>query len=403
MDLFVLEHKKLWRKFSVKLCVFLCFLYIVVFGGILSYQWFTFGSSDDYTSAFGNNFDGYTVIRESQAFSERFGGTLTDESLQQMVLEYQRLDAAGREDELERTDWSIINSWLTSLWPELRDPNRYELMISYVDAGKLTELYERRQQAIEDFLENNGQVGNEREYLLQMEADVQKPFSYRWTNGWSQILGSMTADLGIVMALFIAIVLSSIFAGEWHDNTKPLLLTTRNGWLKIGVAKMMTGFLFSIELFALLAVGMILSQLFFMGVDGWNMPIQNIKMLSIAPMTMLQAELYQFAFAFIGALGFTGIVMLISASTKSNVFALIFSLAAVYGPMMVVEYLPYSLQKAVDLLPLVGSSTDIFRTNTFNIFGKIIWSPYLLLIVPACIGLITIPFTLKKWSRRLKS
>ena len=87
MDLFILEHKKLWRRFSVKLCVFLCFLYIVVFGGILSYQWFTFGSSDDYTSAFGNNFDGYTVIRESQAFSERFGGTLTDESLQQMVLE----------------------------------------------------------------------------------------------------------------------------------------------------------------------------------------------------------------------------------------------------------------------------------------------------------------------------
>ena len=73
----------------------------------------------------------------------------------------------------------------------------------------------------------------------------------------------------------------------------------------------------------------------------------------------------QFAFAFIGALGFTGIVMLISASTRSNVFALIFSLAAVYGPMMVVEYLPYNLQKAVDLLPLVGSLTDIFRTNTF--------------------------------------
>lgn len=403
MGLFVLEHKKLWRKFSVKLCVFLCFVYVVVFGGVLSYQWFTFGSSDDYTSAFGNNFDGYTVIRESQSFAERFGGTLTDESLQQMVLEYQRLEAAGYEAELERTDWSIINSWLTSLWPELRNPNTYELMINYVDAGKLTGLYERRQQAIEVFLENNGQVGNEREYLLEMESEVQKPFAYQWTNGWSQILGSMTADLGIVMALFIAIVLSSIFAGEWHDNTKPLLLTTRNGWLKIGVAKMMTGFLFSIELFALLAVGMILSQLFFMGVDGWNMPIQNIKMLSIAPMTMLQAELYQFAFAFIGALGFTGIVMLISASTKSNVFALIFSLAAVYGPMMVVEYLPYSLQKAVDLLPLVGSSTDIFRTNTFNIFGKIIWSPYLLLIVPACIGLITIPFILKKWSRRLKS
>lgn len=403
MSLFILEHKKLWRKLSVKLSVLLCFVYIVIFGSVLSYQWFTFGSSDDYTSAFGNNFDGYAVIKESQSYSERFGRELTDESLQQMVREYQRLDNAGQEEELEKTDWSIINSWLTTLWPELSNTNSYELMIGYVNPEKLTGLYERRQQAIDVFLENSGQVGAERECLLQMEEQVKKPFAYEWTNGWSQLLGSMTADLGTVMALFIAIVLSGLFAGEWHDNTKPLLLTTRNGWQKIGMAKVCTGFCFAIELFTLLATGMVLSQLFFMGTAGHDMPIQNIKMLSIAPITMLQAELYQYAFALLGSLGFAGVVMLISASVKSNVLALIASLAAVYGPMMVVEYLPYGLQKALDLLPLVGSSTDIFRTNTFNIFGKIIWSPYLLISVPFCIGMIAIPFALKKWAKRLRA
>ena len=106
---------------------------------------------------------------------------------------------------------------------------------------------------------------------------------------------------------------------------------------------------------------------------------------------------------FFACLFVVGVVMLISASVKSNVLALIASLAAVYGPMMVVEYLPYGLQKALDLLPLVGSSTDIFRTNTFNIFGKIIWSPYLLISVPFCIGMIAIPFALKKWAKRLRA
>lgn len=62
MELFLLEHKKLWRKTSTKMSVFLCFPYLVVFGSILSFQWFSFGSSDDYTSAFGNNFDGYGNI-----------------------------------------------------------------------------------------------------------------------------------------------------------------------------------------------------------------------------------------------------------------------------------------------------------------------------------------------------
>ena len=221
-----------------------------------------------------------------------------------MVREYQRLDDAGQEKELEKTDWSIINSWLTTLWPELSNTNSYELMIGYVNPEKLTGLYERRQQAIDVFLENSGQVGAEREYLLQMEEQVKKPFAYEWTNGWSQLLGSMTADLGTVMALFIAIVLSGLFAGEWHDNTKPLLLTSRNGWQKIGMAKVCTGFCFAIELFTLLATGMVLSQLFFMGTAGHDMPIQNIKMLSIAPITMLQSGVVPICLCAAGLLGF---------------------------------------------------------------------------------------------------
>lgn len=83
MELFWLEHKKLWRKKIVKICVLLCFVYYVIFGSILLFQWFGFGSSDDYTSAFGNNFDGYTVIKDSQGYALSFGGELTDETLQQ--------------------------------------------------------------------------------------------------------------------------------------------------------------------------------------------------------------------------------------------------------------------------------------------------------------------------------
>ena len=46
MELFWLEHKKLWRKKIVKICVLLCFVYYVIFGSILLFQWFGFGSSE---------------------------------------------------------------------------------------------------------------------------------------------------------------------------------------------------------------------------------------------------------------------------------------------------------------------------------------------------------------------
>lgn len=248
MELFLLEHKKLWRKRIVKICVLLCFIYTVIFGSILSFQWFGFGSSDDYTSAFGNNFDGYGMIRESQEYALTFGEELTDETLQQLVRDYQQLEAAGMEKELEKTDWRIINSWLGTLYPELRETGTYQTMISYVNTDKLTGFYERRQQAVEDFLENSGQVGAEKEYLLHMEQDVEKPFRYEWVEGWSQLLGSMVADLGVVMALFLAIALSSLFAGEWHDNTSSLVLTTKNGWGKVASAKILTGLVFTVAM-----------------------------------------------------------------------------------------------------------------------------------------------------------
>ena len=145
-----------------------------------------------------------------------------------------------------------------------------------------------------------------------------------------------------------------------------------------------------------------MSQIFFLGTAGWDMPIQTIKLIAIAPMNMLQAEIYEYAFVFLGVIGFAGVVMFISAKTRSNVLALLFSLAVVYGPMMIAEYLPYAVQKALDLIPLVGSGADIFRTNTFCVFGKYVWSPYLLSAVPVLVGVLCLPFAVKSWSRRLR-
>ncbi len=124
--------------------------------------------------------------------------------------------------------------------------------------------------------------------------------------------------------------------------------------------------------------------------------------MAIAPLNMLQAEICEYAFTLLGAIGFAGIVMLLSAAVKSNVLALLSALAVVYVPMLLESYLPFWLQKAKDLIPLVGSGTDIFRTNTLCIFGRYIWSPYLLVTVPVLIGLFCVPFAVKSWSRRLK-
>lgn len=404
MELFLLEHKKLWRRAGTKICVFVCFLYMVVFGSILSFQWFNFGSKVDFKSNdFKKNFDGYAAIRDRQAYALSFGEDLTDESMQQIVRDYQRMESIDAKRAWDLTDWIIINDWLGSLWPELHEPGSYQVAVSYFEPEKLIGFYGRRQLVLEKYLENNNQTGKEKEYLLQIDEKVMKPFHYGWIRGWQTLLSITIDTLAESMALFLAIVLSTLFAGEWHANTSSLVLTTKNGWKKIAVAKIVTGLAFTVELFAMVAICDIASQLFFMGTTGWDMPVQLIKLTAIAPMNMLQAEIYEWAFTLLGMVGFAGIVMLISSAVKSNVLALILSLAVVYVPTVIEQYLPFGLQKALSFIPLVGSGTDIFRTYTFHIFGKYVWSPYLLITVPVLIGVLCIPFAVKGWSRRLKA
>ena len=42
------------------------------------------------------------MIRESQEYGKIFGEDLTDESLRQLVRDYQQMEAAGMEKELEK-------------------------------------------------------------------------------------------------------------------------------------------------------------------------------------------------------------------------------------------------------------------------------------------------------------
>lgn len=402
MELLKLEHKKLWRRKSVQIGVLLCFLYIVIFGGLLSYQWFQFGSPEDFTSSFGNNFDGYTNIREKQEYAKQWEGDLTEETLQAMVEDYQERVQTEDISAYEMTDWISLNSLVQTLWPEQEEADNPYIMLNYVDPSQLTDLEERREKAVNNFLEINGQTGAEGEYFLSMNANIDMPLKYRWTEGWSFVTADFIPGCGVVFAIFLAVAIAPIFCGEWHNNTRALITTTKYGWNKIAIIKVLVSLIFALELYSIITVSSILLQIIFLGTEGGDLPIQCIKILAVAPWTVLQAEIYEYGYLLLAALGYTGIVLLCSALAKTNYVSLIISLAIVFVPMAISQFLPLWGQKVLDLIPFVGSSTDIFRTNAYHLFGHIIWSPYLLITVPMISGLICLPFAVRSWAKRAK-
>ena len=402
MELLRLEHKKLWHRKSVQIGVLLCFLYIIIFGNLLSYQWFTFGSTDDFTSSFGNHFDGYSNIRKKQEYAKQLEGDLTDEKLQAMVRNYQERAGSNDISEYEMTDWKALNSWIQTLWPELEEADQPYIMLSYVDPSQLTGIEERREKALENFLDMNGQTGEEKEYFLNMNTKVDTPLQYRWTKGWTFVTADFVSQCGVVLAIFLAMGIAPMFCGEWHDHTKALIATTKNGRKKIAGVKVMAAFLFALELFGIITASSVFLQIVFLGPEGWDMPIQCIKILAAAPWNVLQAEIYEYVYLLLAALGYTGIVLLCSALTRSNYVSLLTSLGIVFVPMAVSQFLPLWGQKLLDLIPFVGNATDIFRTNMYHLFGLRIWSPYLLITVPISVGVISLPFAVHFWAKRAK-
>ncbi len=400
MELFALEHKRLWRTTRVWLCVVLCFLYSVVWGSLMWYQWLGFGSQNDSTDMYDNNFDGYTAIRDWQEQFSRFGDEWTDETLQKIVAEYQGYDIYEKPGLQSKGDWMVAYKCL-KLYPELEDPEgqQYQPLILYADTTKLTDFYQRRADLLEFTLEatrqNEGMTEADKQMLLDMNSQIKEPWPYEWTQGWADLTFDWPE-----LAPYIAIVLGFLFSGEWHNSTAPMLHTTKYGWKKLARVKVLSGLAFALELYALIAGGKVLLQLIYLGTSGWDLPIQYVNLMAVAPWNMLQAELYELAFGLIGVFGYAGLVMLMSALVKNNVLALVFSLAFVYVPDILGRYLPKWLLAVSQYLPLVGSSSDIYGYNVFHIFGKGIWSPWMLITVPGLIGIVCIPFAIRSWARR---
>ncbi len=403
MELFALEHKRLWRTPRVWICVLLCFLYSVVWGTLLWYQWLGFGTQNDSTDIYDHNFDGYAAIRDWQEEFSQFGDHWTDETLQKIVAKYQSYDIYEKPGIQSMGDWIVAYTALSNLYEELEDPEnqQYQPLILYADTTKLTDFYQRRADLLEFTLEatrqNEGMSEADKQMLLDMNSQIEEPWPYEWTRGWAELSFDWSK-----IAPYLAIALAFLFSGEWHNSTAPMLHTIKHGWKKLARIKVLSGMAFALELYLLIAGGKVLLQLIYLGTSGWDLPIQYVRLLAVAPWNMLQAELYELAFGLVGVFGYAALVMLMSALVKNNVLALVFSLAFVYVPDILHRYLPKWLLALSQYLPLVGSSSDIYSYNIFHIFGLSVWSPWMMIIVPFLIGVVCIPFAIRGWSRRQK-
>lgn len=86
----------------------------------------------------------------------------------------------------------------------------------------------------------------------------------------------------------------------------------------------------------------------------------------------------------------SGRIVMISTVFKSKAAYVVTSLAVIYILMLIYNAMPLNIQKLFDLILLAGSPAER------------LYSPYMPLIVPVLLGMLCIPFAVRKWSCSLQ-
>ena len=181
-----------------------------------------------------------------------------------------------------------------------------------------------------------------------------EPLAIGYVTGWLSFSRCFIKIL-LMLAALLLILLAPIFSGEYNGMDQ-LLLTTRYGRCKCSLAKITAAFLLTLTLTAVLACNLLLAYLV-LGSDGLDCSIlfsgisfseQSIPY-NITCRTMLR---YQILLTFTAVFMLTGIVLLLSALSKTPFVTLITAAGLLVLPILLPVQETSSLYRFIALLPL---------------------------------------------------
>lgn len=204
-----------------------------------------------------------------------------------------------------------------------------------VSSEDVTDFYGALSARIEQMLDGDGAAWEyteaEKSYWLDKQAGIEAPVAKGYAGSWEQILNCL-GFLVLAMAV-ICVALTPLFGGEYQQGTDAVILATRHGRSRLVWAKVIAGLAFTTGYFALCAAIVTGLSLAFYGADGAGLPLQNTALRSPYPLTVGQAVLVSMGVAYVMALGFAALTMLLSARLRSQlgVLAIVMVLLFVTG------------------------------------------------------------------------
>ena len=178
-------------------------------------------------------------------------------------------------------------------------------------------LYDLREKELAQRLETQGLSEEEKAFWYSREADVQKPFVYRYHRGPAGLLRSFQA-LGFFILLLSAIGLSGTYARETADSMNQLLLCSRYGRRELYMVKLAAGFTWILTAALIVFLSVMIPYFGFYGMEGTGEMLQLVKPLSMLPYSIGHMLAIYLGIYLLAAILFAAVTMLLSVITQNQ-------------------------------------------------------------------------------------
>ncbi len=358
-----------------------------------------------YVDREGKEHTGIAAIRDIREEKEEWSGIITEEYLQTVIRENNKINAEYPYDPTDAVTSDMgysrsqgfgdIRTMINNAFSGFREYNYWR--IDSVTEAEVGSLYENRIQNVKEWLSSDEAKDQfseaEKAYIIHSYETLETPLYYEPTDGWQSAMLYTDAVVMIIL-LVLGFLVSGIFSGEFQWKADSIFFSCKYGRSKGTFSKVAAGFLVVTTVYW--AMILLYSTVVFgvYGISGADCAIQTALSgwKSLYHITFLQEYLLIIVGGYVGVLFILLISMLVSAKTHTAVIAVTIPFLMIF-----IQSFLGGLPKLTDVLgflpdQLLQMNMAINTFALYEIGGNIVPSvPILMTVYPVlCLALLPV-------------
>lgn len=368
-------------------------------------------TSIEYIDENGDAQVGVTAAKTLREMKEKWEGYVTEERLQEVIRENNRISREYPEDPNDIVGSNIVYAktqgyqdieyMINHAFSPFRDFNPYR--IKSVSEAEVGNLYQRRITSLKEWLDDGAKDSyseKEKAFLIGKYEKLETPFYYAPADGWQAAL-EYAPTIIMLTVLITGFFVSGIFSNEFQWKADSIYFSTKNGRTVGTCTKMKAGFLVITGIYWVTMMVYSMVVLGILGAGGADCSIQSGFSFwrSIYSICYWQAYLLTMLGGYVGALFILFLSMLISAKTHTAV-------VAVTIPFIIIFVDPFlggiaELADFLGLFPdkLLQLNMALSSLTLYEIGGKVIGSVPILLGTYLVLSVLFLPLMYRVYRR----